>query len=855
KPPATFLWLYPDSTLAEGTSKQHIRWWGEDPDGIIKGYLFAFDTVKFYDSSGVDTIPVGWRWKKSNDTIVTFPLLKKRQIFYVAVRAVDNTFPHEIDDNALIHNWNSTTYWDKNENNIFDSDDIEFQFQTNSFDRTAATLDMPTLNQPPSVTFAFNPNNPTVTMQQPETTFTVATFAWEGTDPDGDKTIAQYEIALNDTSDSTRWFIIPSNKLMITLVVPRERSLNVVGEVDADLYVGTYLTQNKLPGVIKGLKLDSLNIFYLRARDIAGDASSIIAMPDIDQPSSKGWYVKNPRGKLLIINDFLNNVSGNRVEVLSLYQKIFRNGIDGKFADFEAIDIARGLTIQNKKDNMVGVMVPPFIDPAFLFTLQLFDVVFWYTDQNPSLGVAQLPLFYYVRDVSHRGKVIFSTMFENSIDPRGALKDFAPIDSLCSIDLLTTDPYTGTRLLPAFGDNKIKQEYLVLPEQSSSFPVLKFNIKTDPNAVHSVYMRPIYRRADARYIYHIQEDVRTAPVHYTYTPTLGELKTITSISGSATTCGVNGLILNSLDGGSTWIKQKSGTTNTLNATKFIDALHGWIVGDMGTILQTNDGGISWNNQSVLTFENLLAVDFISDTFGCVVGTKGIIITTSNGGVKWESKLLKSKSQKTLRAVQFYNENTGIAVGENIIWRTSNSGNNWDSVYGSKIFNSVRFVNDSKIFVVGNSGTLLQSTDSGITWTLRSGLSGDLRSIYFNDELNGWICGKYGGLYKTVHGGQTWNTIPSPGTNVTQNLNAVSFINPNDGWSVGTGGIIIRTTDGGVNWYTQPQGNINIGVIDGTNSFVFIGLPLHLLNGDVISFGDGTYLETFFKHVLLEEFGL
>jgi photosystem II stability/assembly factor-like uncharacterized protein len=845
KSPNTFLWLYPDSVLAEGTSKQHLHWWGEDPDGIIKGYLFAYDTVKFYDSSGKDTMPVIWYWKKSNDTIITFPLEKKRQTFYVAVRAVDNTFTQNIDDNAHIYNWNSITYWDKNENNVLDANDVVFTFPTNSYDITAATLDMPTLNQPPSVYFALNPNNPTVTMQQPETTFTVATFAWEGTDPDGNNTIAQYEIALNDTADSTRWYVIPGNKKMITLVVPRERSENVTGEVEADLYTGTYLTKNKLTGTIKGLLLDSYNTFYIRARDIAGDASAIISMPDAKQPSAKKWYVKNPKGKLLIINDFLDNVSGYRSEVLSLYQNLFKYDIGGKFADFEVLDIARGLTIQNKKDNMIGSMVPPFIDPAFLFTLQLFDVVFWYTDQNPSLSVAQFPLFYYVRDISHPGKVIFSTMFENSIDPRGALKDFTPLDSICSVDLLTTDPYTGRRLLPAFGDNQIPGEYIVIPESTSTFPLMKFNKKF----VHSVYMRPIYKRADARYIYHIQEDLRTSPVHYSFAQTLGELKSVSSSMGSVTICGVNGLIFNSVDGGITWVKQKSGTSNNLNSTKFINSTRGWIVGDMGTILRTDDGGISWINQSVLTFENLLSVDFASSDIGCAVGTKGIIITSTNGGAKWESK--STPSRKTLRCVKFYDQNTGVAVGDTIILTTSNGGNNWQTASGipNRILNSVSYVNRSNLFVVGNNGTLLQSIDGGSTWTSKTGLSGDLRTIFFVDELNGWICGKYGVIYKTVDGGQTWNALPVPGSNTTQNLNSISFINSNEGWCAGTGGIILHTTDGGISWSTQPKGNINVGVIDGANSFVFIGLPLHVLNGD------GTNLKMFFEHVFLREFGL
>src|SRR5438093_12048482 len=72
-PPKTFLWLFPDSTLAEGNSKQHIRWWGEDPDGIVEGYLLAWG--KFIGSNGllpaIDTI--GWFWRRKKDQFWQFP--------------------------------------------------------------------------------------------------------------------------------------------------------------------------------------------------------------------------------------------------------------------------------------------------------------------------------------------------------------------------------------------------------------------------------------------------------------------------------------------------------------------------------------------------------------------------------------------------------------------------------------------------------------------------------------------------------------------------------------------------------------------------------------------------------------
>ena len=64
---------------------------------------------------------------------------------------------------------------------------------------------------------------------------------------------------------------------------------------------------------------------------------------------------------------------------------------ENRFATFDILNIDRGITVEQKAVNKVGPMVPPFINPAFIYTLELFDLVFWYGDQFPSLGVAQVP--------------------------------------------------------------------------------------------------------------------------------------------------------------------------------------------------------------------------------------------------------------------------------------------------------------------------------------------------------------------------------------------------------------------------------------------------------------------------------
>ena len=56
--------------------------------------------------------------------------------------------------------------------------------------------------------------------------------------------------------------------------------------------------------------------------------------------------------------------------------------------------------------------------------------------------------------------------------------------------------------------------------------------------------------------------------------------------------GSPGAILRSDDSGATWVRQQSPDPYRLrlNRVAFVDANHGWVVGDSGLILHTEDGG-------------------------------------------------------------------------------------------------------------------------------------------------------------------------------------------------------------------------------------------------------------------------
>ncbi|MCK5573019.1 MAG: hypothetical protein KAJ12_09675, partial [Bacteroidetes bacterium] len=183
----------------------------------------------------------------------------------------------------------------------------------------------------------------------------------------------------------------------------------------------------------------------------------------------------------------------------------------GEYVTLDHLNFGLGLTATEKSMGLPGRLVPPYIDPALIQTFLLYDEVLWYTDQFPSLGIAQLSLFTYMQN---GGRVIFSTSFQTTVDPSGALRDFAPIDSISSVDLSPTRPPVPPAVA---GDSRIPANFVAIPDSTGPhdpYPRLAFNASP---VIHSIFMRPVYRRSDARYIYHLHADTRV-PARYLGSP-------------------------------------------------------------------------------------------------------------------------------------------------------------------------------------------------------------------------------------------------------------------------------------------------------------------------------------------------
>ena len=135
------------------------------------------------------------------------------------------------------------------------------------------------------------------------------------------------------------------------------------------------------------------------------------------------------------------------------------------------------------------------------------------------------------------------------------------------------------------------------------------------------------------------------------------------------------------------------------------------------------------------------------------------------------------------------------------WYQQNSGT-------TQSLRAVHFADSNNGWAVGDSGTIIKTTNLGTNWILQtSGTTQDLRDIQFIDANNGWAVGGESIILKTTNAGTNWFQQTS---DTTFNPRAVFFIDGNTGWVVGGSydslGLaipnILKTTNGGINWTSK-----------------------------------------------------
>ncbi|NOS84987.1 MAG: T9SS type A sorting domain-containing protein [Ignavibacteria bacterium] len=252
----------------------------------------------------------------------------------------------------------------------------------------------------------------------------------------------------------------------------------------------------------------------------------------------------------------------------------------------------------------------------------------------------------------------------------------------------------------------------------------------------------------------------------------------------------------------------------------------------------------WTVQNYDTNYTLTDLNFLDENTGLACGEKyypatnsgkGVIYRTTNSGDNWN--IVFTDTNFEIRGSYFYNSNTIIAFGgyllsQSKIVKTTNSGVSWFYIPSGEINGHIRTIESfGTVFYATTASGIFKSTNNGENWLRVLPQFGEFGSSYFLNEFTGYAAYDLGYLYKTSNGGINWVQTILPGF---EYAHKIFFTDVNNGFVIldTTSFIskILRTTNGGINWFEINPGlqnhfwsmffvNQNTGYISGTGGSV------------------------------------
>lgn len=234
----------------------------------------------------------------------------------------------------------------------------------------------------------------------------------------------------------------------------------------------------------------------------------------------------------------------------------------------------------------------------------------------------------------------------------------------------------------------------------------------------------------------------------------------------------------------------------------------------------------------------------------VITSDGTLIKSYDSGENWQVTYFQREELNWLFPVKFnrvmmFNARNGVIIGSGgLILTTENGGDSWKPSYikgiSGDLLNISKVGTEAGVYgIVGTGYTALITRDFGKTWAIwdsvqqtKEGSKADLMGISIRDGI-GWIVGRSGTLLFSENSGVTWNT-----KKMTKDLDFkdVQILNRNLAVMIGDNGDIRytkRTVDGKIQWLKldSPTSTdlVDIEYDSDTNRFYIVGNKYNILS--------------------------
>ena len=265
------------------------------------------------------------------------------------------------------------------------------------------------------------------------------------------------------------------------------------------------------------------------------------------------------------------------------------------------------------------------------------------------------------------------------------------------------------------------------------------------------------------------------------------------------------------------------------------AVEGW---GRGRLIRSLDSGVTWT-ALIECYIDLQAVATPSPYSVVAVGTNGTIITAPLNVTALPASLLPNSSvllpsSLSLPAysssypgsyLSLLSTYIGLSLSANLSLPNSSLSSYYSSLYPppfstawtptskayvfstvtpttTATFTSLVFLTPLLGITVGTSGAIYRSVDGGLTFaSVPSPLTLDLTGLTFRQSGGGWLvlaCGSVGAVVTSADAGLTW-TVQNASS--TRNLYAAAMWDASHAAACGDGGTLLTSSTGGVTWTT------------------------------------------------------
>lgn len=321
--------------------------------------------------------------------------------------------------------------------------------------------------------------------------------------------------------------------------------------------------------------------------------------------------------------------------------------------------------------------------------------------------------------------------------------------------------------------------------------------------------------------------------------------------------GFGGTILKTINGGTTWTALSTNyPTYWFWDIHFVTDNIGFIVGESdpgtnpggaGLVLKTIDGGTTWTtclaNPGIPTRDLFVLDQNTLFVCGGAEQMNGKILKSTDSGTSW-TPIGQTYFDAMLGGMVFINSTTGYLGLYESVFGTVNPGlATWLSTANGSSFTptvipqSASYWVFSSDFPTATTGYFIRSTyanfqvylrkttDGGATWTENpiDAINYPINSNDFLTATKGYIAGAAGAIKKTMDGGATWTAETS---GITDDLYDIAFINDNLGFAVGDNGRIIKyssTSNVGISDNPDQQTTVTLYPNPSNGSFQVTGL--------------------------------